>query len=144
MRVSLNTLAAHYIPIDAPPPPAEVMASTLQTAAELGLQGVDLEDRLFAATDAGRDEYGRVLARNAQFGVTHVVFAPQNSAASSRANATDTWGWEECLWMTLGERVRRAAWDPRVDAAPQLPAAVFEAPRVDFTHLSRYLRAWGR
>ena len=53
MRVSLNTLAAHYIPIDAPPPPAEVMASTLQTAAELGLRGVDLEDRLFAATDSG-------------------------------------------------------------------------------------------
>ena len=73
--------------------------------------------------------------------MTHVVFAPQNSAASSRANATDTWGWEECLWMTLGERVRRAAWDPRVDATPPELATMLALAEESGVKLMAYARA---
>ena len=51
--ISMNTLGYHYIPIDAPPPPASVLEDAIAFAAgdRMRLRGVDLEDRLFASTE---------------------------------------------------------------------------------------------
>ena len=44
------------------------------------------------ATPEGRAEYKRIIDRAAQFGITSLLFAPQNSDVSSRANNSDAWG----------------------------------------------------
>ena len=54
------------------------------------------------ATDAGHAEYKRIIDRNAELGVTHVVAAPRNTLLADRRNATDSWGWEASLWFGLG------------------------------------------
>ena len=46
-------------------------------------------------TLAGQEEYKRIIQRNAEFGVTHIVYEPHNSLHSTRFNTTDGWGWEE-------------------------------------------------
>ena len=58
------------------------------------------------ATAAGRAEYKRIIDRAAQFGLTHLLFAPRNSDISDKANNTDAWGWEQLLWFGLGQRIR--------------------------------------
>ena len=68
--------------------------------------------------EAGRDEYKRIIDRNAEFGSTHIVYEPRNTLWASRFNSTDGWGWEASLWFSMGERVREARWDPLVDAVP--------------------------
>ena len=51
MNISVNALSYHYIPIDAPPPSPTVILDFLEFAHQLGVGGVDLEDRLFASTE---------------------------------------------------------------------------------------------
>ena len=65
-----------------------------------------------AGTAAGRAEYQRIIDRNAEFGVTHIVYEPRNTRLSNRHNATDGWGWEGSLWLGYGERLRQGAWAP--------------------------------
>ena len=38
-----------------------------------------------------------MLARDASLGVTHAIYAPQNTLRSSLTDVSDNWGWEgEC------------------------------------------------
>ena len=48
--------------------------------------------QLDIARAADRTEYKRIIDRAAQFGVSHMLFAPRNSDVSCRANNTDAWG----------------------------------------------------
>ena len=59
-----------------------------------------------AGTEAGRTEYKRIIDRNAEFGVTHIVYEPRNTRHSTRFNSTDGWGWEGSLWFSMGEQIR--------------------------------------
>merc|ERR1719235_1574431 len=68
--------------------------------------------------ESGRTEYKRIIDRNAEFGVTHIVYEPRNTLHSSRFNTTDGWGWEEVLWLSMGELLREGKWDPRTDDVP--------------------------
>jgi hypothetical protein len=70
-------------------------------------------------TEEGRTQYKRILDRNSEFGITHVVYEPRNTLHSSRFNTTDGWGWEETLWLSLGELIREGKWDPRENPVPQ-------------------------
>ena len=70
-------------------------------------------------TEAGVTEYKRIIDRNAQFGVTHIVYEPQNTKHSNRHNSTDGWGWEGSLWLSMGELLREGKWTPGVDDTPQ-------------------------
>lgn len=63
-------------------------------------------------------EYQRLLTIAAEMGITHTTFAPRNTKQSLRANATDAWQWEECLWLTLGEKIREGRWLPGRDPVP--------------------------
>jgi hypothetical protein len=69
-------------------------------------------------TSAGMTEYQRIIDRNAQFGVTHIVYEPFNSLRSSRRTATDGWGWEGSLWLSMGEQIRNGSWAPKTDPMP--------------------------
>lgn len=66
------------------------------------------------------DQYRRIIDRNAELGVTHIVFEPQDTLRSSRFNATDAWGWESGLWMTMGEQIREGRWYPDGPMPPEL------------------------
>ena len=35
-----------------------------------------------------------MLARDASLGVTHAIYAPQNTLRSSLTDVSDNWGWE--------------------------------------------------
>jgi hypothetical protein len=59
-----------------------------------------------------RETYKRIIDRAADFGLTHILFAPQNSDISSRANNTDPWGWEQLLWFGYGQQIRMGQWKP--------------------------------
>src|SRR5207253_2775151 len=50
-------------------------------------------------------EYSEIINTASAVGLQHVVFGPQNSAISSRTNATDMNGLEELLWLGLGEQI---------------------------------------
>eukprot|EP00047_Mylnosiga_fluctuans_P014153 m.35740 g.35740 ORF g.35740 m.35740 type:complete len:1056 (+) comp5354_c0_seq1:167-3334(+) len=78
------------------------------------------------STPYGVQQYQRIIDRNAQFGVTHIVFEPQDSLQSSRFNATDAWGWESGLWMTMGEQVREGRWDPQSMRLPSELQAIVD------------------
>ena len=69
-------------------------------------------------TESGRTEYKRIIDRNAQLGITHIVYEPFNSLRASRLNTTDGWGWEGSLWMSMGEEIRVGKWEPLNDPIP--------------------------
>ena len=60
--------------------------------------------------------------RCADFGITHILFAPQNSDVSDKANNTDAWNWEQILWFGMGQRLRLGLWAP----GDPLPASLTE------------------
>lgn len=73
-------------------------------------------------TDAGMSEYKRIIDRNAELGITHIVYEPFNSLRSSRKTATDGWGWEGSLWFSMGEQIRNGSWAPAADK--KMPAEI--------------------
>ncbi len=70
-------------------------------------------------TEDGRTEYKRIIDRNAQLGVTHIVYEPQNTLHANRHNSTDGWGWEAGLWFSMGEVLREGNWAPQTDDVPE-------------------------
>ena len=65
-----------------------------------------------------RNEYKRIIARNAELGVRHMVFAPANTDLALRSTGTDNWGWESILWLSFGVGIRNGTW-----ANANVPAA---------------------
>lgn len=83
--------------------------------------GWDSNDyQIDVGTEDGRTEYKRMLARDASLGVTHAIYAPRNNLRSSRADVSDNWGWEEALWIELGEHIRELKWVPGKDEGASL------------------------
>jgi hypothetical protein len=66
----------------------------------------------------GQTEYKRIIDRNAEFGVSHIVYEPANTLHGSRFNTTDGWGWEGSLWFGMGELIREGRFDPVTDEVP--------------------------
>lgn len=104
------------------------------------------------ATAAGRAEYRRILDRAAELGAEHVLFAPTNSDVSRRTESADEWGWENLLWLGLGQRLRRNEWDPRTGNVPpsvqemldyarsrNLKLVAYVYPVVPFSHNPEWL-----
>lgn len=67
-------------------------------------------------------EYKRIIDRNAELGITHIVYEPFNSLRSSRKTATDGWGWEGSLWLSMGEQIRNGSWAPAT--GKKMPAEI--------------------
>ncbi len=70
------------------------------------------------STAAGRTIYKRILDQAAAVGCDHELFTPMNSAVSSTALNTDDWGWEDLLWLNLGQKIRLGQWNPATDPIP--------------------------
>jgi hypothetical protein len=75
------------------------------------------------ATPAGRTEYQRIIDQASAVGARHLLFDPANSVEAPLSENRDAWGWENLLWFTVGQQLRKGEWDPAKD---KLPASVQE------------------
>ena len=69
-------------------------------------------------TPEGISEYKRIIDRAADLGCQYVLYAPRNSQVSNHSENHDAWGWEELLWLSLGQKIRKGEWDPATDQVP--------------------------
>lgn len=69
-------------------------------------------------TPAGRNEWKRILDQAAAVGCTHTLFTPANSTVAPLADNADAWGWENCLWLGLGQKIRKGEWEIAEDPIP--------------------------
>jgi len=70
------------------------------------------------ATAAGRSEWKRILDQCANIGVGNALFTPANSEVAPLKDNADAWGWENCLWLGLGQKIRMGQWDIGKDPIP--------------------------
>ena len=70
------------------------------------------------ATPDGRAEWKRILDQCAAVGIHHALFTPANSEIAPLKDNTDAWGWENCLWLGLGQKIRQGQWDIAKDPVP--------------------------
>jgi hypothetical protein len=70
------------------------------------------------ATPSGRTEWKRILDQCAAVGVEHTLFTPANSAVAPLKDNADAWGWENCLWLGLGQKIRKGEWNIARDPIP--------------------------
>ena len=70
------------------------------------------------ATPAGRTEWKRILDQCAAVGCDHTLFTPANSAIAPLKDNADAWGWENCLWLGLGQKIRKGEWNIAKDPIP--------------------------
>ncbi len=70
------------------------------------------------ATPDGRKEWKRILDQAAAVGCQHSLFTPANGTLASLKDNADAWGWENCLWLGLGQKIRKGAWDIAKDPIP--------------------------
>eukprot|EP01050_Picozoa_sp_SAG11_P002505 SAG11_NODE_128_length_15542_cov_6.432105_7_plen_133_part_00 len=67
--------------------------------------GWDSNDyQIDVGTEYGRAVYKRMFDRDASLGITHAIYAPQNSKRSAINASSDVWGWEESLCVSTGCR----------------------------------------
>ena len=70
------------------------------------------------ATPAGRGEWKRILDQCAAIGVGNALFTPANSEVAPLKDNADAWGWENCLWLGLGQKIRMGQWNIAKDPIP--------------------------
>lgn len=69
-------------------------------------------------TEAGRAEWKHIIDQCAATGVEHTLFTPANSVVAPLSGNVDAWGWENCLWLGLGQKIRKGEWDIAKDPIP--------------------------
>ena len=70
----------------------------------------------------GPPQEERIIDQAKAMGCDAVLFTPQNSAVSTRAESNDAWGWESLLWLGYGPKIRKGEWDVstgRIDPSVQ-------------------------
>jgi len=70
------------------------------------------------STPAGREQYRRIFNQAAAVGCKQVLYSPSNSHVSSPKDSVDAWGWENILWLGLGQKIRKDEWMPGRDPVP--------------------------
>jgi len=70
------------------------------------------------ATPAGRAEWKRILDQCAAIGVNNALFTLANGEVAPLKDNADAWGWENCLFLGLGQKIRKGEWDIAKDPIP--------------------------
>lgn len=70
------------------------------------------------ATEKGRKTYKRIIRQAASLGANYLLYTPANSDLSSLEQNRDAWGWENVLWLGLGQKIRKGEWKPDKDPVP--------------------------
>jgi hypothetical protein len=71
-------------------------------------------------------------------GAQYLLYAPSNTSLSRREDSLDDWSWEHVLWLGLGQRIRRNAWDPQSSPIPPSIAEMLEYARSKHLKLLAY------
>jgi len=71
-----------------------------------------------AGTAEGREEYKRIITRASQIGCENLLFGPSHSDIAPFNGNADAWGWEQVLWLGLGQKIRKGEWIPGKDPIP--------------------------
>jgi hypothetical protein len=66
----------------------------------------------------GMAEYKRIIDRAAEMGCGYILYAPANSQVSTEKENRDAWGWENLLWLGMGQQIRNNQWNPAKDKLP--------------------------
>jgi hypothetical protein len=90
-------------------------------------------------THEGMAEYKRIIDMASQLGIQTVLYAPGNSKLADRTQSSDAWGWEYCLWLNLGEKIRRGEWDPAKDAIPDSVSEILSFAKQKHVGLLAYV-----
>jgi hypothetical protein len=45
-------------------------------------------------------------------GCDYILYAPSNNDVSAQKESRDAWGWENLLWLGMGQKIRKDEWDP--------------------------------
>jgi len=72
------------------------------------------------ATPKGRKVYKRIIDQTAALGNNYLLYSPANSSLSSLDQNRDSWGWENVLWLGLGQKIRKGEWSPDKDPVPSI------------------------
>ncbi len=70
------------------------------------------------AEPEGREEYRRIIDRAAEVGARHILYTPDHTGLNDLALNRDAWGWENLLWLNLGQKLRLGEWLPGRDPLP--------------------------
>jgi len=57
-------------------------------------------------------EYLRILTQLSRIGVDRILYAGGNSDVSEVSDCEDDWCWENVLWLSYGEQLRKGQWAP--------------------------------
>jgi len=87
----------------------------------------------------GRTEYKRIIDQVAAIGAKDILFAPANSLESSLDQNRDAWGWENSLWFTMGQKLRKGEWDPANDPLPTEVQEMVNAAKAKDIKLMAYV-----
>ena len=90
------------------------------------------------ASPAGRVEWKRILDQCAAVGVDYSLFTPANSALAPLKDNADAWGWENCLWLGLGQKIRKGEWNIRTDPIPPSVQEMLDAAKAKNVRLVAY------
>jgi len=70
-------------------------------------------------TPEGQVEYKRIISMAGDIGCDNILFTPRNTKVSSPKENRDAWGWEEVLWLNLGQKIRKDEWDIAKEPLPE-------------------------
>ena len=90
-------------------------------------------------TASGQAEYKRILDQASAVGCKYALYAPANSLLSSVSADTDSWGWENLLWLALGQQIRTNAWYPGSNAVPSSVQTMLDYAQSDNLKLLAYV-----
>ena len=90
------------------------------------------------ATPEGRAEWKRILDQCAACGIDHTLFTPANSAVAPLRDNVDAWGWENCLWLGLGQKIRKGEWKIESDTIPPSIQEMLDYARLKNVKLVAY------
>ena len=99
----------------------------------------DNDYQIDVGTPAGQTEYQRIIAQSAAVGCSNVLYTPANSLLSSVSANADSWGFENILWLGLGQQIRTNFWDPATSAVPSSVQTMLSYAQSKNTKLLAYV-----
>ncbi|MCL5098750.1 MAG: hypothetical protein M1608_14710 [Candidatus Omnitrophica bacterium] len=89
-------------------------------------------------TTSGQTEYKRILDQAEAVGCRDVLYTPANNLLSSISANSDSWSWENILWLGLGQQIRTNAWYPGSNAVPPSVQTMLDYAKSDNLKLLAY------
>lgn len=66
------------------------------------------------------EEYRRIIRMASAVGAEHILYAASDLELAPQARNRDAWGWEQKLWLNMGQAIRAGEWVPGKDPLPDV------------------------